>query len=76
MPLTNLSNGKWPSTKDTRHCKEQGGGRQVPRSGAKRRKQSYAKNKIQSAQQMIIIEQQIMIMMIMMMTESRKSNGR
>lgn len=69
-----MENGQAQRTPDT--ARSRGERRQVPRSGAKRRKQSYAKNKIQSAQQTIIIEQQIMIMMMMMMTGSRRSNGR
>lgn len=72
-----MENGQAQRTPDTaRNRGRATGRRQVPRSGAKRRKQSYAKNKIQSAQQMIIIEQQIMITMMIMMTGSRRSNGR
>lgn len=70
-----MENGQEQRTPDTERSREQGRGvrRQVPRSGAKRRKQSYAKNKTQSTLPMIIIEQQMM--MAMMMAGSR-SNGR
>lgn len=67
-----MENGQAQRTPDTERSR--GGRRQVPRSGAKRRNQSYAKNKTQSTLQMIIIEQQKMMMM--MMTTGSRSNGR